>query len=406
MATISEMFIPQINKDNEPEKDSGAGWQVGAQLAALQQKRQNDAMQIQMQMKTLQDTRIKNLSEDIAKSQNYKDPQARKNYLEMMKGRRDAWGLRDAFPDEAMDSLKIDEDYGRYITLAREVNNPNSPYYGRPDLALKTFADPVKRAEIQDTPAEMWGDKPAESADLNKAFATYKEQMSKEKQAALSRNASKDKNDAIVERQLRGQRAALAREAQKANIPSLDTNLKRIDNVVNVDTWKPGDRLPGFEGVARNVDPKRLSGKALELRQAVETMQNELLKMQSGSAVTEPEMNRMRAQLGMAPVMGDGGVILGWTFKGFTNPEAVVNGIRAVKQKVGDMQANLAAGFPDVYDDYKAEYDRRSAAAHQPGDTINLNGRTFKKSDLPELKKRAKANKDQAMLDAIARAGG
>ena len=61
----------------------------------------------------------------------------------------------------------------------------------------------------------------------------------------------------------------------------------------------------------------------------------------------------------MAPVMGDNGVIVDWTFRGFSNPEAVVQGIRNVKQGLQNMNANLYGGFPEVYDDFVRDYKSR-----------------------------------------------
>jgi hypothetical protein len=249
------------------------------------------------------------------------------------------------------------------------------------------------------------------TADFSAAQKEFLDRQSREKAAALSAKSRVGTQDKIDERQLRGMRTALSREAQKANIPSLDANMRRIERLVPVDSWKTGQPLPGFEGLDASVDPKKLTGKALELRQTVRGLQNELLKMQSGTAVTDSELNGLREQMGLAPVLGDNGAIINWTFRGFTKPEAVVNGIRNVKRKLESIDANLAAGFPEVYDDYKADYNSRmDKISKDPGGgmkTVSVDGVSY---DVAKAEEIAKANpkhpKSKKILEAIKKARG
>ncbi len=53
MPTLSESFIPQIMKDNAPPEDKGEGWALGAQLAQLQQQKQQQAAMLQQKQQEL-----------------------------------------------------------------------------------------------------------------------------------------------------------------------------------------------------------------------------------------------------------------------------------------------------------------------------------------------------------------
>lgn len=184
MPSFAEMIYATA-QDSAQKSGSGLaqGFAQGAELAMRAEEIKQARYKIKLKQQELLNAKIKNFSDDIAQAEKYKDPKARNNYLKTMKGRRDAYQLQEFFSDESIDALQIPEDFGRAVTLSREVNREGSPFYGRGDLAAKAYNDPVQRAKIDMTSPDLWGDKPEESADLNRAMELYNKNKAEKEQA-------------------------------------------------------------------------------------------------------------------------------------------------------------------------------------------------------------------------------
>lgn len=333
--------------------------EAGAELALRAEQLGQARAKLAQDQEQLQQVKLEKLYGYIKEANQYKNAADKKNYLNSAIGYRNAMNVDPKLvPDEAILGLASDEKMGRMFTLEMMVERRELSVADAIDLAFNP-AKADKFAKLNPTAPELMGRSP----DLSDAQKRMLDRLSAEKQARERLQAGDKKTDKVEERQLRSMRARLSGEFQKVNIPSLSSNLDRVDEAMGgLDTWQKGMSLPGYDGLQANIDPKKLTGPALKLRQSVRGLQNELLKMQSGTSVTEQELNNLREQLGMSPVLGENGAIKNWVFRGFSSPEAVVEGLRAVRDKMQYIEGNLAAGYPEVYDDFKTEYQKRIKA--------------------------------------------
>lgn len=368
MATLAESFVADVMKQNADRTDSNAGWQTGAKLAELQQARQQQAAQIKQRQQELETAKVEKMYSYIKEANQYKNAGDRRNYLKSGIGYRNAMGVSpQQIPDDSIMQLASDENMGRMFTLEMMVDNGEITAMEGADLAF----NPMKRdkfAQIVPTPPELMSHSP----DLSEAQQRVLERASKEKQAQARVTAGNDRAKGIDERQLRAQRRQLSDDYNKYNLPGMAVSLEVLDKVIpaGIENWQPGQKLPGFEGMSSRVDARNLKGDALKLRQAVQTMFNETLKIQSGTAVTAQELVNLRQQLGYQPQIGQDGVIKDWVFAGTANPEALVNGIRNVKSKIRNIEGSLASGYPEVYDDFIGEYNKRRGKPVAASDPI------------------------------------
>jgi hypothetical protein len=99
---------------------------------------------------------------------------------------------------------------------------------------------------------------------------------------------------------VQGQTSAFSNQIQKIGIPQAQQQLNVINNYL--DKYK-GKDLPGYNMIDSLKPDWLLDQPAQELRQAVQSFANVLLKTRSGAAVTEPEQRRFLTELGNGKLM-------------------------------------------------------------------------------------------------------
>lgn len=343
--TLAQMFIGDILKQNEKRDDTAALWNSAANVAEIQIKKEKQAAEIAKAQQDLTNHRIEQFHKDLMEVTKYKDPLAQKNYMKMMKARREVWGLQELYSDETMDALLIPEEFGKHVTMAREVQNPKSPYFGKPELAMKTMNDPVKRAGIVSTPSEAWGDKPDESADINKAFNQYLNRQNELVAAGQKAEGTQGRFD-------EGKQIDLTKELIKNKIPQVGSMMSKVNNLVpgGLDGWKDNSALPGFEGMDSRRPINELKGNALKLRQAAEGVKNLMMAQVSGQNVTADEAVRVMAMIGMVPSYDQNGILKDFTLKGTGNKAAFVNGMRQIRDMFDGVMNTYRAGYGNNFD--------------------------------------------------------
>lgn len=317
----------------------------GIQLAQKAEQIQLQRQELEMKKQELTNTRVSKFMDDISNVNKYTDPKARKGYLNMMKSRRDMWGLQSMFSDESIDSLsRSDEELGRAVTLAREVNQPGSSFYGRADLAAQAFNDPVMRAKIAPTPPEMFGKDSAESADLNKAMDQYQ----KNQATAASKGGIQSRFDENMNfKKLDTASKAL----QKENVTERRQAFKTLDGVIPGGLYGAEAKkvVSGVSGVPAQLPTNWLSDKNSATRQAALGVANAYIKSQAGTNVTEQELNRTLAEIGMAVSPAEGG---GWraVLIGAPQPAQFIRGMRNLDQRLKATESRIKKTYgSEVY---------------------------------------------------------
>lgn len=317
----------------------------GAQLALQKEEIQQKQLQLKQAQKQLMDTKIDKFTEALFKVQNFTDPSAKKNYLTVALPKvRDAYGLQDVFSDDVLKSLaSSDENIGRAMTLTLAV--------ARGELTATEAAgitnDPVRFATVIPTGDLLAGGEKPNITDAQKTF--------------LNNEARKAQMSAEESRFQRGQSATQAREDRnnsiqltnklvEQGIPSLKSDINKLDKLVGgLDKWN-GKEIPGVTGAEAKIPMNQLKGKSVQVRQAAQGVANQILKLRSGGAVSDGEASRLLKEIGMSPSLLEDG---SWTtiFTGSPSSETFIAGMKGVRDKIGAIEESLRQGYgPEVYD--------------------------------------------------------
>lgn len=179
MASLANMLVAQGLETSKPTS-FGDAFKVGADLAMQQEKLKQNQQELNQKLRAAKDAGRDKFVDYLFKAQAIKDPAARTNYMKSAPTVRAMWQVSpEEFSDEAIESLsKSDEDSGRAYTLALDVQNPNSPIFGRTDVALQMYNDPQQRILIPVTPPELRaGGEDFNVADAAKNYLNYKGQQ-------------------------------------------------------------------------------------------------------------------------------------------------------------------------------------------------------------------------------------
>lgn len=187
--------------------------------------------------------------------------------------------------------------------------------------ALSTQSSEAQRALTQD-----YYDQQAGNSALSQAMALRRagETERHNRATEAARGVATDKNrDTNVRR--------LSESMTRAAIPELKNDLATLQSTIS--GFGEGD-IPGV-GYTGAFPTMMLSDKGADMRQKLATVRNKLLKMRSGAAVTDPEMNRLIEELGS---MNDRDLVL-------AIPK-IIQGVEAVEEGI------LAGYDQDVVDTY------------------------------------------------------
>ena len=136
---------------------------------------------------------------------------------------------------------------------------------------------------------------------------------------------------------VQGQVNQFAGQLQKIGIPQAQQQLDTIDGILAKHKGT-GDEIPGYGRIEGAVPSMFLSSDAQELRQAVQSLANVVLKTRSGAAVTEPEQKRFIMELGNGSWMPE---------------ERLIQGLKMMRGLVDSEKTNAAAGVSnDVLSSY------------------------------------------------------
>lgn len=156
MASLAElMFQSGSQSEQATGTGIGAGVTQGAQLALHAEELQQKQATLMKEKQQLSDARMQHFTEAIQKSNQFKDPAAKKNYLNVFIPKlRDNLQLTDKFSDDTIKSLTVsDENMGKWYTLSGDVQAGRRTW----GEAVAIANDPMKLADIPATPEGLRG---------------------------------------------------------------------------------------------------------------------------------------------------------------------------------------------------------------------------------------------------------
>ena len=345
MATLSEMFIGDIQKQNsEPLSKSDAGWQTGIQLAQMKQQREQQMQQLQQKQQELQLAKYEKLGNWMDSYAKMPEGGAKKAFGDnFIPTGIKALGLEDKIDPTVMQMMLKDSDYATGVVgMIRD---------GR--LTPTDLNDAEKMGKVYPLAAQ---DGAAIAISHGKEVAdAYNQRLndvSAEKRAEQAAKNAGNKADDQWGRFNEQRQIDLSKELIKNKIPQLTNTMQKINAAIptGLDGWQKGQQLPGFDGVNSRKPINSLKGEALKLRQAAEQAKNQIMALTSGQTVTPDEAVRVMAMIGMVPSYDQNGILKDFTLKGAANPEAFVNGMRNIRDTFKSVDDTLRAGYGNNYD--------------------------------------------------------
>ena len=141
-------------------------------------------------------------------------------------------------------------------------------------------------------------------------------------------------------------RRDLGRDLQKAGVPEMNRLTKEINGLVS--PYFPGGKLegqdiPGMGGTGQ-IPRVFLSGEGKDIRRARSELENRLLRIRSGAAVTTPEAQRLANELGLAMegMVTDEDFMRAWP--------SIVEGLQAISASVtSSYDGRIVASYYEAY---------------------------------------------------------
>lgn len=180
-------------------------------------------------------------------------------------------------------------------------------------------------------------------------------QTQREVQNGFREQGQKQQHDQFTQNQV----TKFSNQLQKTGLPQAQQQLDTIDGILQKHAGTK-DEVPGYGRVEGAIPGMFLSGDAQELRQAVQSLANVVLKTRSGAAVTEPEQKRFIIELGSGAWMPQ---------------ERLLQGLKMMRGLVDSEKANAAAGVSnDVIDAYGSTPGAMDFSQYRKPDTGNSGG--------------------------------
>lgn len=168
-------------------------------------------------------------------------------------------------------------------------------------------------------------------AQQQREFMAEQNRLARQNALQIAGMRMDDAGTKYVRRELQ----SLGRDYVKSGIPDLDSAMGSLEDIL-----KPyeGKDIPGM-GATGFLPSALVSQDAKKVRQAVAAVSNRLLKVRSGSAVTDQEFQRFGQELG--------------TYLGATDAE-LMRAIPLIRQTMTAAQNSIFAGYdPEIVDVYK-----------------------------------------------------
>lgn len=348
MATLAEMFISNILQQNaQPLSKSNAGWETGAQLAKLQQDRQQQAAQLEQKKQELELAKYEKVAgwyESLSKMANSPAKQAfAKDFIPTGV---QALGLNDRIHPTVLDMFEKDAKLATGATSLIRQGKLSVTDLNKPEKIAAIYPEASREgaAEMLQT---QYG------KELGEAEEQALDRQSAEAQAKLRNEAGKGRGEQIQGRFEQSQKAKLADKLTALGIPGLNTAVKSLDSNIpgGLDGWKPGQHIPGISGAEGAIPTNRLRGVANKIRGDALSVGNQVIKLRTGAAMSDGEAQRILSEIGFVPTIGEGGTWTGLTFKGIVSDESFVNGMRRAKSALQAQEDVFKNAYgADVYE--------------------------------------------------------
>ncbi len=211
--------------------------------------------------------------------------------------------------------------------------------------------------------ADRWGITDQQLEDQRaQAQENWEEQLAfdREKMEAQSKLklALQEMKTQETMKETRKEVTAMSKEFTKANVPQLDSAFIDLDKVLTPYMNEDGSLKANIPGAgATGIGPQMfLSKEGREVRSVVANVRNQVMKMMSGAAVTDPEAARLYEQIGQ--------------FLGGSD-EDILFGLQGIRNIADRNRGNIEAGFSD---NAIAEYQRRLTGRGEPSTTQQVMG--------------------------------
>ena len=356
----------------------------GSELALAREQTQQKREQLDSQRQEVQSQKAIKLYEHLEKVKNFKNAGDRNNYLKQALGYRNLLGIpSDQVPDESILALSSDENMGRMYTLGLMVERGELSALEASDLAY----NPAKRAEfsvVVPTPPELMG----AATDLSQSQKEALDRQSKERSAALSAGQRNERMQTQQDQFKQNQKTKLADKINQLGIPGLKAAFTELDSALpgGLDSWKPGQKIPGVSGGEGALPINRLSGDSNKVRGAAQSLVNQLLKLRSGGAVSSDEATRIMGELGMVPVIGEGGSWIGTAFKGITSEASFVNGMKRARSLIQSTEQVYKNAYGnDVYAEVMGPEKAQKSSSVPKSGKVKFNGIEWDRDRLKAL---------------------
>lgn len=227
---------------------------------------------------------------------------------------------------------------------------------------------------------------------LGKASEQARDRASAKERAVIAAEAAKARGEGIEGRFDQSQKTKLADKVTALGLPGLKTAVTSLDTNIpgGLDGWKAGQPIPGVTGAEGALPLNRLKGKANKIRGDALSVGNQIIKLRTGAAMSEPEANRILGEIGFVPTVGEGGTWTGLTFKGIMSEESFVNGMRRAKAAMQAQESVYKNAYgEDVYESVMKQPKGPSAT----DDMVEVKGLKYPTWALEALEKKDPKNK-------------
>lgn len=365
----------------------------GAQLALKQEELQQNRAQLEQRKQQLESAKWDKLGQLYEQYDKMPDGPAKKNFgTKVIPANLSVMGLSQDMNPAVAEMLTVDPEMGAFLRsralegkvtqaqIAQAIKDPQKFTSLANELGFASWAD---EKMISGT-AQKYG------PEIAKAEETALKRQSEERASVARAQAAGSRGNEIQGRFEQSQKTKLVDKLNAIGIPGLKSAVSELDSAMpsGIDGWKPGQKIPGISGADGALPVNRLTGKANKVRGSAASIGNQILKLRSGAAVSDGEAVRTLAELGMTPVVGEGGTWTGLAWKGVTSEEAFVNGMKRARGIIQSVENSYRNAYgSDVYDAVSPPIKNKGAS------TVSFAGRNLTKDDFNKIISDPKAPK-------------
>lgn len=381
MASFAEMIYGTAEKgiskvgDNVPENFARGADLALRQEQLMQQREELNSRKLQLGLQ-----QNKDVLDVLEMAQKTQDPNMQKMILDkVLPAKVRGYGLDSMWSSDVIEALQKSPEarakaIGTRMVLEEKVSKGEMTAAQALDEYQKTMNDPIMFSQTD-------ADKIYEASKFNTG------EKGKMAAAKIRGDQGNGRGEQIQGRFSQSQKTKLADKINSLGLPGMKSAFTELDGALpgGIDSWKPGQKIPGISGAEGALPVNRLTGNANKVRGAAASIGNQILKLRSGAAVSDGEAVRTLAELGMVPVVGEGGTWTNIAWKGVTSDEAFINGMkraRGLVQSVEDTYRNAYGS--DVYDSVSPPIKTGGGKSSNP-DLVTVDGVNYSKKRLKEI---------------------